>query len=275
MALSVIASRSFKDEIAYRREEAERSILCRTTRKTANNHVVGYFEQFGQISKCFASTSNREYKQVLVEFSRRSEAAYFLNNCEASNPSTIGRPFANECNRFVHFEPLPGEKTPPRKYPQCELERNFPMGLEFLSSLPPKSSIDDQIMALYTRTRLSDLATRLRFLTALQIEATTQKLFPSLVALPFGSSVNGFGRMGSDIDVALTAKAHTKADPSPANFISKATPNQLILATLSHILRTWTPGVSNATFIDGAMIPIIKYEQTLTGLEVDVSLSNP
>lgn len=274
----MIASRCFKDEIEYRREEAERTILCRTIRKTRNDHVVGYFERFGQISKCFALSSDQEHKKLLVEFSRKSDAADFLRNCAASNPSTIGRPFANECNRFVHVEPVMGEKVLSRQCPQCEPEQNASQGLAFLSSLPPNSSIDDQIMTLYTRTRLSDLATRLRFLTALQIEETTQRLFPSLVALPFGSSVNGFGRMGSDIDVTLTDKEDTKVNPSPANFIwksSKISPNQQILGTLSLILRTWMPGVSKAAFIDGAMIPIIKYEQTLTGLEVDISLSNP
>lgn len=52
-------------------------------------------------------------------------------------------------------------------------------------------------------TRLNDVGQRLRFLTAKQVESTVSGLFPNLCAFPFGSSVNGFGKMGCDLDIVL------------------------------------------------------------------------
>lgn len=56
---------------------------------------------------------------------------------------------------------------------------------------------------LYDITKLNDLGTRLRFLTALQIERTICGLFPQVAAYPFGSSVNGYGKLGCDLDLVL------------------------------------------------------------------------
>lgn len=56
---------------------------------------------------------------------------------------------------------------------------------------------------LYNFTKLNDLGIRLRFLVAQQMEAALTGLFPNVSALPFGSSVNGYGRMGCDLDVVL------------------------------------------------------------------------
>lgn len=44
---------------------------------------------------------------------------------------------------------------------------------------------------------------RLRFLTARQVEMCLLGLFPNAIAYPFGSSVNGFGKMGCDLDLVL------------------------------------------------------------------------
>lgn len=56
---------------------------------------------------------------------------------------------------------------------------------------------------LYNKTKLNDVGTRLRFLTAKQIEESLAGMFPQARALPFGSSVNGCGKMGCDLDLVL------------------------------------------------------------------------
>lgn len=56
---------------------------------------------------------------------------------------------------------------------------------------------------LYESTRLNDLGTRLRFLTARQVELAVQGMFPEAIAYPFGSSINGYGKMGCDLDLIL------------------------------------------------------------------------
>lgn len=56
---------------------------------------------------------------------------------------------------------------------------------------------------LYDKTKLNDLGIRLRFLTANQVENALSGMFPTVTAFPFGSSVNGFGKMGCDLDLVL------------------------------------------------------------------------
>ena len=51
--------------------------------------------------------------------------------------------------------------------------------------------------------RLSDTEIRLRFITANQIEKSFACLFPHLKVLPFGSSINGFGKHGCDLDLVM------------------------------------------------------------------------
>lgn len=56
---------------------------------------------------------------------------------------------------------------------------------------------------LYDKTKLNDLGTRLRFLTARQVELAVIGMFPEAIAYPFGSSINGCGKMGCDLDLIL------------------------------------------------------------------------
>lgn len=63
--------------------------------------------------------------------------------------------------------------------------------------------ISDQIVSLYNLTKLNDIGTRLRFLTSIQIESCLSGMFPNSTVYPFGSTVNGFGKMGCDLDLVL------------------------------------------------------------------------
>lgn len=50
---------------------------------------------------------------------------------------------------------------------------------------------------------MGELGTRLRFLTARQLQTALSGAFPFCKALPFGSSVNSFGKAGCDLDLVL------------------------------------------------------------------------
>ena len=56
---------------------------------------------------------------------------------------------------------------------------------------------------LYELTKLDELGIRLRFLTARQIESSLSGLFPYCKALPFGSTVNSYGKTNCDLDLVL------------------------------------------------------------------------
>lgn len=59
------------------------------------------------------------------------------------------------------------------------------------------------MIQLHKLTKLNEVGTRLRFLTAKQVEEALSGMFPEANAMPFGSSVNGCGKMGCDLDLVL------------------------------------------------------------------------
>ena len=61
-----------------------------------------------------------------------------------------------------------------------------------------------QVQKCYTELKLNDLGLRLRFHTAYQLERCFLGVCPDMKALPFGSSVNGFGKMGCDLDLYIS-----------------------------------------------------------------------
>lgn len=56
---------------------------------------------------------------------------------------------------------------------------------------------------LYESSRLDELGLRLRLLTARQIEMALEGIFPNIAVLPFGSTVNGLGKAGCDLDLVV------------------------------------------------------------------------
>lgn len=126
---------------------------------------------------------------------------------------------------------------------------------------------------------MSDLSCRLRFLTALQIEEVVSGLFFNAQVVPFGSSMNGFGRMQSDLDMIVVFKDdHTKLTDSifiePKFKDNARDALRTHLHTLSSIMNYWVTGVSDIQNILRARIPIIKYLHNITNLECDLSMSN-
>lgn len=65
---------------------------------------------------------------------------------------------------------------------------------------------------LYNLTKLNDAGTKLRFYTAYQIENCFKSLFPNIAVLPFGSSVNSFGKQGCDLDLCLILDQNHKVN---------------------------------------------------------------
>lgn len=74
----------------------------------------------------------------------------------------------------------------------------------------PLCQVSDQITLLHRATQLDDLGVRLRYVTAHQLELAVSGLFPRAHIRLFGSSVNGFGRQGCDLDLVLQLDSRTE-----------------------------------------------------------------
>lgn len=74
------------------------------------------------------------------------------------------------------------------------------------------------MVALHNLTKLNEVGIRLRFLTAKQVEEALSGMFPDASAMPFGSSVNGCGKMGCDLDLVLRLTTDKKVNLIMGNF---------------------------------------------------------
>lgn len=65
------------------------------------------------------------------------------------------------------------------------------------------SQVDQQIISLTEAYQLTEENSRLRFLVCSLLEDISAAYFPDCSIRPFGSSVNGFGKLGCDLDMFL------------------------------------------------------------------------
>lgn len=63
--------------------------------------------------------------------------------------------------------------------------------------------IDQQVVSLTETYQLTDENIRLRFLVCSLLQDIAAAYFPECTIKPFGSSVNGFGKLGCDLDMIL------------------------------------------------------------------------
>lgn len=63
--------------------------------------------------------------------------------------------------------------------------------------------IDHQITSLTEAYQLTEENSRLRFLVCSLLKDIAAAYFPESTIRPFGSSVNGFGKLGCDLDMFL------------------------------------------------------------------------
>lgn len=63
--------------------------------------------------------------------------------------------------------------------------------------------MEKQITSLTETYQLTEENSRLRFLVCSLLKDITAAYFPECTIKPFGSSVNGFGKLGCDLDMLL------------------------------------------------------------------------
>jgi len=113
----------------------------------------------------------------------------------------------------------------------------------------------------------------------MQIENALKGIFPLARILPFGSSVNSFGKIGSDIDLVLTNSKVAKDKTSRLIYHGKCMSNsrtqtQRHIEVLGDLLQFFLPGCSRVKRISQARVPIVKYSQDFVGVECDLAVSN-
>lgn len=264
--------------ITQRRNEAGRSIVVQVQSERACKALITYCSSFGTVSNCFFYRNRLQANYFLLEFKTSFSAASVLQAVARSQRNEIA---LKPLNHFLVFSPnAKCQNDSGDSNNKVKVQRFATESQDLSAIIRRQDTIGEQVQQLYERTRLNELATRLRFLAAHQIEAIVTSVFPSAKALPFGSSVNGFGRMGSDLDVVLSFDHMQTEDESPLKFNSKEQPGSersyhlVMLQTAAMLMGNWTPGVARLQPILHAKVPIVKYQQSFLDLDVDLSAHN-
>lgn len=253
------------------------------------DELYSYCTQYGSLIGAYHFQIKHEenFHYILLEYSNEEEANIALSS-SIYNPKHCG---ALVRSPFLWFKAAKTSQILRNSMGSDKIDLYTINGAyehECLDTLLSNAqNIDDQIKILFEKTQLNDLGTRIRFIAAWQIEQALSGIFPEVCAQPFGSSVNGLGKMNCDLDLILRFNEkplsgekisesndsrlvfHTKE-----NLINGRSHTQRQMETIADILQQFLPGISHVRRILQARVPIIKYHHEYLNLEVDLSISN-
>lgn len=280
---------NFEQLMDHRMREAKRSIIVQVLSENSYNDLYSYCGRFGKIVNSYyyivaSSKNSDDSNNILLEFETAESARNALQS-GAVRESHASEPMPPAKSRFMWFASNKNSGKLKLKSAPVKLITNQVAEVDkvcLYESMQLAESISAQMQILYDKTHLNELAVRMRFMAALQIEELFNGIFPDTRVYPFGSSVNGFGKLGSDLDLILIPfKDLRQRSNMHANSRLLFHEKKVVCAnrkpdisTIAGMLSVFAPGIENVIPIPRARIPIVKYYQTLLGLHVDLSMAN-
>lgn len=275
---------NFKDLIQQRRDEAYKSLVIQVSSDSSYQELYNYCSQFGEIKSAFHYKIQEEQSHFIVlEYKTSSECQDALHHSQF-NDDNSGVPAISP---FMWFKASntkksktrdAGKQTPPALIKE---ETKLIANKSLNDMIASANNLDDQMLIVHRVTCLNELCIRLRFLAARQMETALSGMFPQVKAHPFGSSVNGFGKMGCDLDLILRVNLDNqeKKDSrlifhAKTSMTNERTQMQRQMETLGDIMHLFLPGISNVRRILQARVPIIKYNHECLDLEIDLSMNS-
>lgn len=272
--------------VSQRRNEARRSLLVEVAGLPSSTDLHQVCSQYGAVRKMFHYTtrhSNVNKEMILVEFDE-------AESLEKALQATRSPPTERIIPVHSPFVWLSASRTASSNRKKTNIssttdiiQETVPSNEELQLQLSQSRDLSEQIQKSYECQKLTELGSRLRFFTCRQVEVALSGLFPQACVLPFGSSVNSFGRINCDLDMILELFDVTNQDTTQRLVFqakksrSAANPRitmQRHMEVISDILDNFVPGCSQVRKILAARVPIIKYRQDLTDMECDLSMAN-
>ncbi|XP_018302048.1 poly(A) RNA polymerase, mitochondrial isoform X2 [Mycetomoellerius zeteki] len=265
-------------EIVKRRNQACRSLLIQVHSSKSYNDLHNYCSRFGHILSMHHYYTN-DQNFILVEFTNMMSINEVMSSASFMNRDII--PIKSSILWFRKGQIVTPQKDNQKKA-SLFVENGcvLPTKKETAKLLYNAKSISGQIIILYETMKLSDLEVRLRFHTAHYLEQYFSRLFENIKVLPFGSSINGFGRKRCDLDLVLVPEIEEENVMNRLVFHSKSTNNsdrhetKEFLGILANIMQHFIPGILNVRRILEARVPIIKFCYDYTRTECDLSATN-
>lgn len=274
-------TRNFEQMVSDRKHQSSKSVVIQVLSSKSYPDLFSYCSQFGKIRKSFYFENTKAVNQILFEYESVDGANAVIKSAIINGNRNLALPLIH--SRFIYFGRCEKNK-PLNKFEPIPLQSmksilNDPQ--EFVEILQNADTISDQMNLLYENTCLNDLAIRLRFIAAQQIEDFFRPIFSEVEVYPFGSSVNGFGKLGSDLDLIMqTNSTHKNTGDSRLFINSKGyfddlrQKQQFQISLMGTMVSELLPGIANTIPITKARIPIVKYYHELLDLPVDISVSN-
>lgn len=283
---------NFEDVINHRQSEANRSIVVQVAAEKSFDDIHQYCSQFGHIKNAYFYTVPKKTSFILLEFDNKNSVDEVFQSSAFPELASGVVPVKSS---FLWFRNVPNQRKlkkikDPVKLNMSEKTVDIKLG-QLSKILIEANSISEQINLLYENTRLDDLSVRLRFLGALQIQRALSGMFLNHAVLPFGSTVNGFGKLGCDLDMILHYNSddnsfklpndynnrrlmfHTKGCSSDTDSTKRGVIENHI-KFYGALCESFIPGASNVSAIHKARVPIVRYFHKYLNLSVDISLIN-
>lgn len=271
---------NFDNFLEFRRNQAKRSILVQVKTHDSCTDLLNYCSVNGKVNNLhYYSIFNMNF--VVVEFDTVEMVTELLSKCHhLGNEEII--PVRSPLLWFRATPLMQSNSRNNEKIVNCVSEIVLPLSDKEISErMRQATSFSDQILRLYDDTKLNDVSIRLRFLAANQVEAALSGMFGTGKVFPFGSSVNTFGKIGSDLDLVLQFDSDLKRScESRLIFHGKPTNSsnrncsQRHMEIIGDLLQYFIPGCSRVIRILHARVPILRYKQDLMGLDCDLSTTN-
>ncbi|KAM7070211.1 poly(A) RNA polymerase, mitochondrial isoform 1-T1 [Acridotheres tristis] len=273
--------KTFAEVQTERLDQAERTVLIKCPSRLNEKKLLQYLSSHGNVKSHFFF-ENRGIS-ALIEFSDKSSIASLQDAVgipSASEHHVV--PFKSRLFTFTLKNPVSQnvEGTPLHLSPQCHIPVK-----DLIEKLCLADSISSQMYILLNEYQLTEENIKLRFLACSLVRDFARAYFPDSTVKPFGSSVNTFGKLGSDVDMFLdfrdTGKhaAKMKKGPFEMEYQMKRLPSerlatQRILSVIGDCLDNFGPGCVNVQKILNARCPLVKFAHQPTGFQCDLSVSN-
>ncbi|XP_048579309.1 uncharacterized protein LOC5521762 isoform X2 [Nematostella vectensis] len=236
------------------------------------------FSQFGEIRNIYIDKEKNCY--ALVEFETDASVAKVLNQTEplTLNDKTLKVKPKSSPKKVEkkpdHTNPSsspvsPGSKKRKRGTSQSELS-NF-VTSELFKGLNSSNTVEEQISVLMEHLGLSKDDLQLRDLICQLLAGVFQEFFPTCSVMPYGSSANGLGWKGSDLDLCLLLDNNPSEEDLSKDGVKQCADE---LGIVVKALKDLVPGCAHVVPVFSAKCPVVKFVHQPSGVSCDLTINN-
>ncbi|XP_057680602.1 poly(A) RNA polymerase, mitochondrial isoform X2 [Corythoichthys intestinalis] len=218
---------------------------------------------------------------AVVEFASRDSVSSLLDVASVpSNNHESTVPYKSRLLTLRGPKEVTNQQSRKQNHPQTTIPIN-----ELIQRVSQEKSIDQQIVSLTEAYQLTEENSRLRFLVCSLVKDIASAYFPECSVELFGSSVNGFGKLGCDLDMFLDLdgisgrnlkmpKSSLAVEYQMKQAASERSATQSILSVIGGCVDEFGPGCVGVQKILNARCPLVRFAHQPSGFQCDLTANN-